>query len=214
MTPTTVAEPGHALRVPVRRNEPDRPHQNAQSISRRAHANPANPAALAALGLPPRAAPVPPSATLLEDRYQTVSTSRESVVAPRHPARRLILSPGARHAPAHPRSRPPHCLCARTSRPPTRPPPTRQPGRPNALPRHERAHQPDATKRAPTAAPRPLPQAPGPRMHDAAPAISGARIRPRAPAKAHERMYGPPRLRKAWLVWPLFVGVNVSGLLG
>ena len=81
-------------------------------------------------------------------------------------------------------------------------------------PWHERVHRPDATKRPPTAAPCPLPQVPSPRMHDAAPAISGARIRPRAPAKAHERMYGPPRLRKAWLVWPLFVDVNVSGPLG
>ena len=52
-------------------------------------------------------------------------------------------------------------------------------------PWHERVHRPDATKRPPTAAPCPLPQVPSPRMHDAAPAISGARIRPRAPAKAH-----------------------------
>ena len=30
----------------------------------------------------------------------------------------------------------------------------------------------------------------------------------------HERMYGPPHFRKAWLVWPGRVGVNVSGLMG
>ena len=126
---------------PPRPIEPDRPitRKIHKRFPRRARPNPSrpDPAALAALGLSPRAAPVPPSAILPEDRYHPVNAVLARAVDPWRPAALHLLPRGARPDPpdtrtfeAEPR------VCPALSSTNDHHPCTPEPGRPPAARGH------------------------------------------------------------------------------